>query len=167
MRFFDLTLLFTHVVFLLMTNHAPVAHHSTNQTLYRRSRHLCVVDRLPLQSIINQFSPIIVVPLPNMFCNWMSITSERLASYRHHLEFKNMAAANNFFSIVAGVGAGTGQYWQSFNSECNTHVSQDAPYVFPSSAALYWAIGSSTTRTRGFLNSFYCSYIAGNPIEWS
>jgi short chain dehydrogenase len=41
----------------------------------------------------------------------MSTTvSERLANYRNHLESNKMAAANSFYSIVAGVGAGTGVY---------------------------------------------------------
>jgi hypothetical protein len=42
----------------------------------------------------------------------MSRASERLSATTNHLHSQapNMAAANNFYSIVAGVGAGTGKY---------------------------------------------------------
>jgi hypothetical protein len=41
----------------------------------------------------------------------MSRVPQRLFSFSKHLRFSNMAAAaNNFYSIVAGVGAGTGMY---------------------------------------------------------
>jgi hypothetical protein len=38
----------------------------------------------------------------------MCKASKRLATHTNHLQSINMAAANNFYSIVAGVGAGTG-----------------------------------------------------------
>jgi hypothetical protein len=40
----------------------------------------------------------------------MSTASQRLTTTRSHLRLPNMAAASNFYSIVAGVGAGTGRY---------------------------------------------------------
>jgi len=39
----------------------------------------------------------------------MPTASKRLQLHRQHLRSANMAAASNFFSIVAGVGAGTGR----------------------------------------------------------
>lgn len=39
----------------------------------------------------------------------MSTASGRLISISNHLQSSNMAAASNFYSIIAGVGAGTGQ----------------------------------------------------------
>jgi hypothetical protein len=38
----------------------------------------------------------------------MSRASERLEIHNKHLQSSNMAATSNFYSIVAGVGAGTG-----------------------------------------------------------
>jgi hypothetical protein len=43
----------------------------------------------------------------------MSTASERLTVHCNHLQNNNMAAASNYFSVVAGVGAGTGMQTQT------------------------------------------------------
>jgi len=58
----------------------------------------------------------------------MSTASQRLTTLRNHLQLPNMAAASNFYSIVAGVGAGTGTYSLFSLSitlfEANSHVNR-------------------------------------------
>jgi hypothetical protein len=61
----------------------------------------------------------------------MSTSSERLATFKNHLGSYNMAAASNFFSIVAGVGAGTGTYSPAPHVIlASAHAVQVAQYVF-------------------------------------
>lgn len=83
---------------------------------------------LPLYNISNQHfhtRDIKLLPSPTTGLEYMSTALQRLTYYRNHLNHlnQNMAAANNFYSIVAGVGAGTGTH-------CKVHPSLDVILMF-------------------------------------